>query len=190
MHKFKYSSVAVASMYEALYTPSLIFHIIAVMIAVGTVTVTDYLHILGIRDPVLERRTLFVFPHLSNLIRIALAAIYITGVLLAIAKPSVLSSPLFWTKVGLVVIVTINGFVLHHKIFPRIEHGIKHSSYPENLIKMAAFGGSLSVVSWYAIVILATTKQLGYSPLLYLAIYCACIAVAYFVAIHMEMKRR
>jgi hypothetical protein len=172
------------------FTLTLVTHIIAVMIAVGTVTVTDYLHILGLRDPILERRTLVVFPHLSNLIRISLAIIYVTGAIMVILNPTILTSLLFWTKLLLVLIVTVNGFVLHHKVFPQIEHGIKNNHYPPTLLKIAAFGGSLSVVSWYGIVILAMTKEIGYEPLMFFLLYIIGVAVAYMVAIHIEQKQR
>ena len=176
-------------MFELLFTKVLVIHIISVMIAVGTVTVTDYLHILGLRNPKLERQTLFVFPHLSNLIRLALLAIYITGTMMVLARPEILSSPLFWVKLTLVGIVTVNGFILHHVIFPRIEKGIKKKQYSTQLIRIAAFGGSLSVISWYGIVVLALTKNVGYTPLTFILFYILAAAIAYIVAVHIETQK-
>lgn len=177
-------------MFEIIFAKLLVTHILAVMVAVGTVTVTDYLHILGLRDPKLERRTLFVFPLLSKLIIIALTIIYVTGALLVLAKPSVLENPLFYLKTFLVILVTINGVILHRYIFPKIEKGIKKKKYPDKLLKQAAFAGSLSIVSWYGIVVLAITKDLGYSVLQFSVGYLISLFIAYSVAIRLEKFKR
>ena len=177
-------------MIESLFTQMLVLHIIAVMVAVGTVTVTDYLHILGLRDPRLERKSLFVFPHLSRLIVGALIVIYFTGAYMVAAKPQVLQSELFWVKMFLVFLVTINGYFLHHAIFPKIEHGVKNNKFSMSILRKAAFAGSLSVVSWYGIVILALTKDTGYSALQFVIFYLAVLVIAYFGAMKIEVKKK
>lgn len=168
----------------------LVLHIMAVMVAVGTVTVTDYLHILGIRDPKLERRSLSIFPYLSRLIVMSLFFIYITGTLLVINKPELLMSPLFLTKIALVVVVTINGFILHHWIFPDVEKRSRTGKYSKAQIKKAAFFGSLSVVTWYAIVTLSITKTEGYGVIDFLIVYFAFWFCAYLFAVYIETARK
>ena len=171
-------------------TNLLILHILAVMVAVGTVTVTDYLHLLSIRDPKLEKRILFVFPHLSNLILGALFIIYVTGLIMLYISPHFLSYPLFQLKAALVLLVTINGFILHKHIFPKIEKGTKLKDFTCKLIKKAAFSGSVSVVSWYSIVILSITKNAGYSIGQFLIAYSVTILIAYYVALRLELGHR
>lgn len=170
------------------YTTLLVTHILAVMVAVGTVTVTDYLHLLGFRDRVLEKRTLPIFPLLSNLIRGALALIYITGLAMVWMNPSVLSSPLFWLKVTLVLIVTINGFFLHHWMFPRIEKETLAGKPTTRMSIIAAAAGSLSVVSWYGIVVLALTKEIQYSVSQFLVAYLLMLFGAFIVAAFIETR--
>ena len=178
-------------MLEIIFTKMLVIHVIAVMVAVGTVTVTDYLHIIGLNSRRLEKKTLFVFPHLSRLIVIALTIIYATGIGMVIAKPEILQSSLFWVKIFLVLLVTINGFILHNKIFPKIEKRIKENkSNNLSLIKQAAFFGSLSIVSWYGIVVLAMTKNSGYTPLQFIIAYFIILIIAYFIAVYIEKRRR
>mgnify|MGYP000369980676 CR=1 FL=1 len=176
-------------MLEIFFAILLLLHILAVMVAVGTVTVTDYLHLLGIRDRRLEKRSLFVFPILSNLILGSLALIYITGIILVLIRPTILNSGLFQLKVALVFVVTVNGYVLHHFLFPKIRKAVQTNSHSEKLIKQAAFGGSLSVISWYAIVVLALTNDFEYAVWQFLILYSAALVVAYNVAVYVETQR-
>jgi len=176
-------------MFEILFAILLVLHILAVMVGVGTVTVTDYLHILGIRDRRLEKRSLFVFPILSNLIFGSLVLIYITGIIMVLARPTILESSLFQLKVALVFIVTVNGYILHHFLFPKIRNAVQIGDHSEKLIKQAAFGGSLSVVSWYSIVVLALTNYLEYTVWQFLIIYAGALVVAYNVAVYVETHR-
>lgn len=177
-------------MIEYAFIAVLVLHILAVMVSVGTVAVTDYLHMIGLSNPKLERRTLFVFPHLSNLIWICLFFIYVTGFSLAYMKQEVLSNPLFWVKMGLVLLVTINGYVLHKFIFPKIEHHVKNHSFNKSTIKKAAFGGSLSIVTWIFIVILSITKNLGYTVEQFVAAYLLALIIAYTFAVNFESTRK
>ncbi len=176
-------------MLELLYTKALVIHILAAMVGVGTVTVTDYLHVLGIRDPTIERHAHPLFPLFARLIVIALLLIYITGIVMVLAKPALLSSTLFRTKLLLVIIVTLNGFWLHKKVFPMIEACEERGHCPRNIVYIAAIAGSISIITWYAIVVLAITKSLGYHPLLFLLLYAIAIAIAYTVAVHFEKRQ-
>ncbi|MBM3231825.1 hypothetical protein FJZ21_00400 [Candidatus Pacearchaeota archaeon] len=77
---------------------TVIFHIIAAMVAVGSATLVDYLHIVGLRKKKLERTLVSIYPLIGNLINISLVAIYLTGILLVLQNKALLSSPLFITK--------------------------------------------------------------------------------------------
>lgn len=105
-------------------------------------------------------------------------------------KPQVLGNPLFLVKTGLVLVVTINGFILHKYIFPEVQKEVKKKHLSTIAMQSAAFFGSLSVVSWYSIVILATTKNLGYSVSGFLLTYFLALIIAYLSAIRIEAKRR
>jgi len=179
-------------MFEIVSTAVLIAHILAVMVAVGAVTITDYIHILGLRSHRFEKQSAFLFPLLSKLIITCLVAIYGTGALLVWFNPSILENATFWLKLFLVLVVTINGYILHHLLWPKIKRSMMTGVYPERLLKPAALAGSVSVVTWYAIVILALTKTTGYSALHFFFVYLLALAVAYMTALYVEshMKRK
>ncbi len=160
------------------------------MIAVGSVTVTDYIHILGLRSARFEKQSLFLYPVLSKLIILCLAIIYVTGALLIWAKPSIMSNSLFQLKLALVVIVTINGYILHRILWPKVKRSVLTGVYPPALMKRAALAGSVSVVTWFAIVVLSLTKTIDYSALLYLFLYGLALAVAYLTAVYVESHKK
>ena len=165
-------------MLQTLFTHILVVHVTAAVVGVVAATITDYWYIL--RNQKIEQRRYFF--HVSNLLYAALFLIYLTGILLIIAKPEVLHSPPFLVNMGLVFLITINGFILHYRIYPKLQYRI-------NLMKQAIFSGSLSVVSWYAIIILASTKNLGYNLLHFAIAYVIVLLAMYFIALSIISNR-
>jgi hypothetical protein len=175
---------------EFVYLGVLVLHIFSVMTAVGAVFVTDYLHLLGLRDRVLEKRALFLYPLIGKLIVGALAGIYITGFILAAMNPAVLANSLFRLKMALVLIVTINGFILHHRVFPDLEQDILKGKMRGATMHIAALGGSISVVTWVSIVTLSLTKTYAYDPWIFGTLYTFGVFVTYIFSIWLEDKMR
>ena len=138
-----------------------LLHVLSVIVAVGAVSVIDYLHLVGLRKKKLEKQLKEVYPNLSKLINISLIIIILTGLSLVIKNPSVLSSSLFKFKIVLVIIVSINGIFLQKKVSPNLDlcviKGRKYCS--SNVLYSSAISGCISIVSWYAIVILSLTKN-------------------------------
>ncbi len=169
-----------------------LFHVLLVIVAVGAVTVTDYLHLIGLRKKRLERQLKNVYPPLSRLINISLALIYITGIALIIMNPSLLSSGLFKTKMFLVILVTLNGAFLQRKIAPNLDlcvlKGRKYCS--SDVLYSSAICGGISIVTWYSLVVLAMTKKWGYSVEQFIIAYLAVLIIAIGIALHFEKKAR
>jgi hypothetical protein len=46
------------------YSVLVVFHVLAVIVAVGAVTVVDYLHLVGLRRKKLERQLTKIYPRL------------------------------------------------------------------------------------------------------------------------------
>lgn len=175
-----------------MYEVVVLFHVLAVIVAVGAVSVTDYLHLVGLRRKKLEKQLKDVYPNVSRMIHFALMVIILTGILLVMQKPSLLESTHFILKMCLVVVVTVNGIFLQKVIAPNLDlcvlKGTKYCS--QNLLYTSAISGSLSVVSWYAIVVLAFTKSLGYTPLQFIFVYAIVLVIAILTAVYFERKAR
>src|SRR5690606_22957684 len=112
-------------------------------------------------------------------------------VLLAM-NPSLLSSSLFQVKLALVVIVIANGIYLQKRVSPHLDvcvmKGTKYCSRPI-LYSTAIFGG-LSVSTWYSIVILAFTKNMGYTAGQFIIFYGLFVSAAILIALYSESKSR
>jgi len=173
---------------ELQYIIVVVLHVLSALVGVGAVTVTDYLHILGLRGKELEKKLLVVYEPLGRLIIAALAGMIITGTLLVINRPENLLQPLFQTKVALVAIICINGLLLHRKVYPEmIECAEGKRSYcsPQVLILSSLFG-SISIVTWYAIVILSITREHAYSAYSFLFYYALALLITFIIALKME----
>jgi hypothetical protein len=177
---------------DGVYSILVVIHVLAVIAAVGTVSVIDYLHLVSLRRKKLEKQLVSIYPRLSRMVNYSLALIYLTGISLVYLNKELLSSSLFLTKIFLVLIVTINGIYLQRKVSPHLDlcvlKGTKYCS--SGVLYSSAIGGSLSIVTWYSIVILSMTKNLGYNFLQFLIAYFSVLLIVIFVAIHFERKAR
>jgi uncharacterized membrane protein (UPF0136 family) len=174
------------------YSVIVLFHVLAVIVAVGAVTVIDYLHLIGLRKKKLEKQLKNIYPNLSRLINISLAVIYLTGIFLVIKNPALLGSSLFLTKMALVVLVTVNGIYLQKSVSPHLDlcvlKGTKYCS--SKVLYSSAISGGISIVTWYSIVILAFTKNFGYTTKSFLMTYFIILILVVLVALHFERKAR
>ncbi len=174
------------------YSVLLVIHILAVMVAVGSATVVDYLHLVGLRKKRLERGLVSIYPLISFIINISLILIYITGVTLVLQNKTLLQNPFFITKIVLVLIVTFNGIYLQRSISPHLDKCvIKGTKYcKKSLLNSSAISGSISIVTWYSIVILSLSKNMGYKLEHFLAVYLSVLVIASLVAYMVERKAR
>jgi hypothetical protein len=175
-----------------IYPIALVFHIIGVVIAVGSATIVDYLHLVGLRRANLEKGLVRIYPHISRLINISLVIIYLSGIALLIQKPELITSPLFLTKLILVIIVTVNGFYLQRAVSPQLDKCvIKGNKYcTTNVLYSSAISGSISIVTWYSILILSLTKNLGYTLTHFILAYVIVLALAITTSFSIERKAR
>ena len=120
--------------------------------ALGTVTVTDYVMLKAMKKADFRPTVINVIPHLSKIITVCLIALYATGLLLLTQKIGLLSSPVFQTKLGLVLLLTVNGFWLNLRISPAIRKlwgANAQARIPKPLLWQARLSGAISVVSWW-----------------------------------------
>jgi len=170
----------------------ILVHILFVVVAVGAVTVVDYLHLVGLRKKKIEKNLSEIYPKLSTLINFSLFLIYLTGIFLVYKKPELLSSPLFIVKMFLVLLVTVNGIYLQKKVSPNLNlcviKGTKYCS--KGVLYSSAIFGSISIVTWYSILILAFTKKLNYTPWQFLIFYFSILIIVILTSIYIESRAR
>ncbi len=175
-----------------IYEVNLVSHVLSVVIAAGAVGVIDYLHIVGLRKKKLEKSAIKIYPAISKLINLAFFAIILTGVALVVQKPEMLSNQLFRVKIALVILVGLNGIYLQRKVGPSLEVcAIKGNKYCfKNVLYYSAIAGTFSAVTWFAILLLSLTKNLGYNWKQFLMAYVIILIIGIFFGIGMEKKAR
>lgn len=177
---------------ELWYMIIVLLHIITVLVGVGTVTVIDYLHLVGLKSRRLERKLTSIYPILSRLIFAALAGIFATGSVLVANNPGLLKSPLFQLKLILIGVILLNAFALHKRVWPALDKCIKKGLKlcPPKVLREAAFCGSLSIVSWYAVLILSLSKTYGYTVMQFIVGYLIALAAVFLFSLFIEKKLR
>jgi len=175
-------------MESIVYIFAVALHVLCAVFAVGAVAVIDFLHIWSLRHKKFETHLLSIYPLLSHYIIGALIGIYITGIFLVWLNPELLGRSLFHAKMILVILVTINGAIMHHQILPGIIHEAKTKKYTKKLLFLSCFTGVFSIVTWTFILLLSLTKQVNYHPNIFLLCYIASLLIGFSIAYTLERK--
>lgn len=173
---------------DYLYVVSVALHVLFAVFAVGAVGVVDFLHLWSLRHKKIEKNLLTIYPLLSKYIIFSLIGIYISGLALVLQNSQLLYSSLFQAKMILVILVTINGFILHHTVLPKIVSESKTKKYSKKVLFMSCFTGVFSIVTWIFILILSLTKQINYHPNEFLIGYILSLIVGFILAYSLEKK--
>jgi uncharacterized membrane protein len=134
-----------------MHTLIVYIHLIAACVAVGILLRAD----LALSKTHGRRLSLGAVKELrdtANIIGTALIALWASGLLLVIvgrySDPNYLMNQKLWAKIAVVVVLTLNGAVLHHFSFPRVasSSGIVGLKPLEQVIVVST--GATSTVSW------------------------------------------
>lgn len=121
---------------------------------------------------------------LSGIIWFGLLLLVLSGIMFVILKPQILQSQKVLAKLVIVGIILINGFVMNlllHKKFDALTEA--DWSGPSQKLKELALTslplGIISLVSWYAAVILGAAGRQNWTIPQVLVIYLVALLVAY-----------
>jgi hypothetical protein len=134
-------------------------HLLATSMALGAIVATD-LRLLSklSQDKV---RIAPPNPFVARIVMLALLLLYVTGgaIILqgVIDRPDYLDNPKLQAKIGLVIVLTLNAFVLHHVTFPRLARGRRVPRW--------------TVIDWIVIAVPVATSN-------FLWMFCAFLGIA------------
>ena len=167
----------------ALEEVTITLHILSAAVAVGAVITTDFLHLKGLKNHSLEKKLLGVYPYLTQIIYLTLAALLITGLGVLHFRPWLLQGSFFQLKMALFTLVIINGVVLNHRVGKLLETVVKTGNASKRYLIESSLFGSLSVVTWISIFVLALTKDTGgYSIQQFLTAYTCLLALVFIIS--------
>ena len=134
-------------------------HLLAASMALGAIVATD-LRLLSklSQDKV---RIAPPNPFVARIVMLALLLLYITGGAIVIQgvaeRPDYLENPKLLAKIGLVILLTLNAFVLHKVTFPRLARGRRVPRW--------------NVIDWIVVAVPVATSN-------FLWMFCAFLGVA------------
>ena len=164
----------------------LIGHILGIALGAGGATMSDILFLTSITDNFLDASELRLLKKASHVVIIGLLLLYVTGIGFVILNPSGLGQR-FWAKATIVSILTVNGFVMHRRVFPILER----FAATQTPLSSAAFHshscmliwtGTISAISWYTALILGAWRTLPLSYGAIIGLYFAAIIWAVAIA--------
>ncbi|MNQ53276.1 hypothetical protein D3C85_673110 [compost metagenome] len=144
-------------------------HLIACCVAIGLVLTSDYAMIkqmiTGQDDATHSDKT-----HLDTLkktVLLALAALWVTGIGIILMDYSVKGAvyflnPKLQAKILVVVLLTVNGFLLHSAVMPAMTKAGTLLKMEVNARTLAVFSGVVSGVSWFYGAMLGIARPLNW----------------------------
>lgn len=173
-------------------TQILALHLLGVAIGLGGATIADSLFFRFLRDLRISLREAEVLQWIARMVTAALLVIFLTGAGLYLGDPlRFQESPAFVFKMLVVVVLTVNGLLLHAFVSPKL---VKITFLPslhaarEGMLRIrrVAFAmGAVSVVSWYTVFFVSMLKTLlpesvtlpmllgGYVAMIAIAVFCS-----------------
>lgn len=170
---------------QNIYPILLTLHLLSMAIGLGGATVSDILFFKFLKDFRISVKEGEVLHVLKDVILTAMFFIALTGVLLFIAKPTLIESPAFLVKGIAAAVLIINGICLHVFIAPYlIKLDFKrHNSMQRSWYRLAFALGAVSVCSWYSVLLIAGLKTiLPQSFSLLLSVYIGALTCGVIVS--------
>jgi hypothetical protein len=151
----------------------LILHLLSVVFGMGGALMTDILFVYFAFNKKLSNSEIKVIHILSKVVLYALIFIIITGIFIFFTNPEkYLNSAKFLTKMTVVSILSINGFLLHNLIFKHLKEKDYLTKIQNKKSRRLAFVfGAISLVSWLSALSLGSLDKIAISYFEALMIY-------------------
>jgi hypothetical protein len=179
------------------------FHLLACCVAIGSVFMSDLRLVRALLRGGIGQTDPGHLWELHHTLSIALAALWATGVALVgfdvwTKGADVLLNPKLQAKIAVVVLLTLNGIVLHRRVLPALERAGSLMRMHLGPRLFAIFIGAVSAASWLYAALLGVGRPLNFKfsvgkilagwPLLVTAGFCAMTLLAAW-AHHVQRNR-
>lgn len=141
----------------------LTLHILGVALGLGGATISDILFFKFLKDFQISKKEEEVLHLMKNIILGALFLIIVSGIAVYLTDTAKYNaSSDFMVKAIGVMVVTLNGILLHVYVAPHLIHLNlkKHKKMGRNWHRFAFALGAISIVSWYSVFLIAMLKSI------------------------------
>ncbi|MEI7600814.1 MAG: hypothetical protein WCJ41_16025 [Aestuariivirga sp.] len=146
-----------------------VIHLVALVMGLGGAVLLDITILMrGVIRPV-SQFTIHQAEVLSRFVSAGLVLLWASGIGLIwinyMSKQEYLTNQKLWAKIAIVLILTINGIVVHRKIMPFLKASVGRPLFTgitRRNLAFLTFVGSVSFVSWTVPLILGVASELNY----------------------------
>ncbi len=144
-------------------------HLVGLMMGFGGAVLTDFVALFGAILRPIDKLVIEISKVLSKIVFAGLFILWVSGAMLLYIRISndsiVLTNEKIWAKVAIVLLLTINGFVVHrfalHRMAKRVGQKLFDAETPNETAALC-FVASVSSVSWIVPFVLGTASELNY----------------------------
>ena len=162
-------------------------HLLATCIAVGVLLIQDVALARAHGKPLTESE-ISELKLSATRVSLALVALWVSGTALVIqgylGHPDYILNEKLWAKITVVLVLTLNGVLLHYYTFPRITAGSGLCGLKAREKTLIALSGSASSISWLFACFLGIARPwsftISYSSVM--LIYIGLMTIAFVVA--------
>lgn len=165
-------------------------HVFSVVGAMGSALAIDYMTTYFAQNKVFSRSEIRTLTLLIKGVTIGLWLVVLTGILIFFSNPAgYLASSKFITKMIVVGILCINGFILHRYVFSHIAQKNVLTDRKHAAIRTRGFVfGAVSFVSWATALLLALQPSIPFSVTTAVSMYLFVLLVAIAVAVLLSKR--
>ncbi len=178
------------TIFEFISPFSVAIHVLSVVCGMGGALIADLLFSFYSKDRSFSRMEINTLEILSRIVKIALYAIVISGILVFLSDvEKYIVSAKFLAKMTILVALVLNGYILNTYVWSHIlARGSKSFFAPnEKAVRQVAFvGGAISVVSWITLFMLGTLESVPYTYMTILSLYASVVFLGAGVALMVE----
>ncbi len=167
--------------YKAIIT---IFHVLSVVIGMGAAFATDILFVFFASNRTLSSIEISVIRFLSKIVTIALGVIILTGIGMFLSDTEkYLNSAKFLTKMTVIVILCVNGALLHFYVFRHLSDKNYLTSAKSFFTRRISFAlGAISTVSWVTALSLGVLDRITIPYTYAVSIYILFLALGILIS--------
>ncbi len=175
------------------------FHLIGFALGLGGATISDITFFKILKSRQLTEEKFKTLHLLSRIIWIGLSILIASGLIIfGLIYAEMHSFPLIYssrwqTKLTLVLIILINGFVFRSAIFPALQNltgQFLNKNNVEPIINRLAISGTVSIVSWYFIMVISLFSRGFHPPVYYFAgVYIILLIGGYLISKNFIRKK-
>src|SRR5258708_22784754 len=163
-------------------------HLIGLTIGLGGATILVSIMLrLGVQGRAIQQNDANLVALVSKLVTWALVALWVSGIGFEIqywyVSPDIMANPKVYAKLAIVVILTVNGMVLHSRVLPIVYRRVGQPLFDgltSRELNTMLVCGTISMFSWYTPFFLGIAREMNFvvPATAILAVYAAMVAAA------------